>query len=1259
MSKMREKLRKISLDIIGEVPWGTHFCQFYQSRQDLIEILVPYFKQGLEDNEFCMWITSEPLGVEDAKAALKVKVKDLDAYIQKGQIEILDYSQWYTKTGRFDADKVLAGWVEKEKQAIERGFDGLRLTGNTFWLEKKDWENFTGYEAMVDSVIGKHRMLALCSYFLDKCQVSEVIDVVSNHQFALIRKEGKWASLESSERRKAQDKLQISEIKFRTLVEHIPNKVFIKNKDSVYIFCNKNYADDLKIEPEKIVGKTDYDFYYKELAEKYRSDDKRIIETGETEDIEEKYIEDGQDRWVHTVKTPYKDEKGKTIGVLGIFRDITERKKAEESLRLTQLSVDIAADAVVWLRPDGSLSYVNDATCRELGYSREELLRMAVYDIDPAFQREVWLAHWEELKQKKSLRFESTHRKKDGRIASLEIISSYLKFGDNEYICSSARDITERKKAENSRELVTRILQYLSESGEWVSIIRKILKSIQEYSELEVAALRLREGDDYPYFVQYGFTDEFVQAENYLCERNKAGDLVRDYTGNPVLDCMCGNIIRGRTDPKLPFFTQGGSFWSNCTTELLANTTEKERQGRTRNRCNGEGYESVALIPIRAGIEIIGLLQLNDRRKNCFSLELIRLFEGIAVSIGSALERRKALEEVLALSKFPSENPNPILRIAKDGEILYSNKAGLELLAHWNVKIGEKAPEKWRRLIKETLESAKPGLQEEEEVNDKIFSVVIAPVVEAGYVNLYARDITERKKAQEEIKNLAKFPEENLNPVYRVSKNGVLLYANPASRRQVLEDQTKIGDKIPKKWIGMIRSAYDFGKKQQTEIELSGRVFLFDLVPVIEGGYVNSYATDITERKKAQEALQETTSYLENLFDYANAPIIVWNPSFKITRFNHAFERLTGYAAKEIIGQKLTVLFPKASKDKSLVEIEHTLKGEYWKTVEIPILCKDRSIRVALWNSANIYGKDGKTLIATIAQGIDISERKKVQARLWQSEERYRTLAESSTDPIFVQDREGRYIYVNQAGARNFGKQTSDIIGKKMRIFFTKKEEKESLDSIRLVFRKKKSIVIERILKVRGEVCTFLVTIAPILDSKGDVAAVVSVAHDITELKKTEKELVEAKADLEEEKLALERKNIALREIIEQVEIEKNKIKGDVVTNVNELTIPILKKLRAKGVTRKYMDLLDNRLGKLTSSLGRELTDSILKLTSKEIEICNMIEGGLASKEIADFLSVSYQTVEKHRKNIRKKLGLGHKKINLATYLQKKAKAKA
>ena len=90
---MEKAFRKTGIDIIGDAPWGTHLCQFYQTKKDLIDILVPYFKAGLENNEFCMWITSEPLKVEDAKAALKIVVKNLDHFIKKGQIKILDYSK--------------------------------------------------------------------------------------------------------------------------------------------------------------------------------------------------------------------------------------------------------------------------------------------------------------------------------------------------------------------------------------------------------------------------------------------------------------------------------------------------------------------------------------------------------------------------------------------------------------------------------------------------------------------------------------------------------------------------------------------------------------------------------------------------------------------------------------------------------------------------------------------------------------------------------------------------------------------------------------------------------------------------------------------------------------------------------------------------------------------------------------------------------------------------------------------------------------
>ncbi len=113
--------------------------------------MFPYFKAGLENNEFCIWITSQPLEVEEAKEALRRAVPDFDVYLEKGQIEIHPlHCIGSVKEGSFDSERVLNGWVEKLNQALENGYDGLRLTENTFWLEKEDWNDFADYEEEID-----------------------------------------------------------------------------------------------------------------------------------------------------------------------------------------------------------------------------------------------------------------------------------------------------------------------------------------------------------------------------------------------------------------------------------------------------------------------------------------------------------------------------------------------------------------------------------------------------------------------------------------------------------------------------------------------------------------------------------------------------------------------------------------------------------------------------------------------------------------------------------------------------------------------------------------------------------------------------------------------------------------------------------------------------------------------------------------------------------------------------------------------------
>ncbi len=138
-----------------------------------------------------------------------------------GQIEILDYSQWYTPDGKFDADRVLQAWLEKLETALERGFQGLRLTGNTFWLEKGDWQDFTRYEAQVDKAIATRRILALCTYSIEKCGIREVLDVSASHQLTLVHEGNRWEVLQNVTRLEAEEALRESDARFRGLFDNM------------------------------------------------------------------------------------------------------------------------------------------------------------------------------------------------------------------------------------------------------------------------------------------------------------------------------------------------------------------------------------------------------------------------------------------------------------------------------------------------------------------------------------------------------------------------------------------------------------------------------------------------------------------------------------------------------------------------------------------------------------------------------------------------------------------------------------------------------------------------------------------------------------------------------------------------------------------------------------------------------------------------------------------------------------------------------
>lgn len=208
----------------------------------------------------------------------------------------------------------------------------------------------------------------------------------------------------------------------------------------------------------------------------------------------------------------------------------------------------------------------------------------------------------------------------------------------------------ELREAKVLQEREATLLRLINEAPDAQALVRQAGVLLRDWFDCDAVGIRWRLGDDFPYLESRGFPEDFVEKENALCQRDEAGDIVRDANGLPALECMCGNILRGRTDPALPFFSPGGSFWSNNTTRLLATTTDTDRQARTRNRCNGQGYESVALVPLRFGETIYGLLQLNGKRSDRFSAEGIEFLERMARSLAVRLAQHESESERERLS---------------------------------------------------------------------------------------------------------------------------------------------------------------------------------------------------------------------------------------------------------------------------------------------------------------------------------------------------------------------------------------------------------------------------------------------------------------------------------------------------------------------------------------------------------------------------------------------------------------------------------
>jgi PAS domain S-box-containing protein len=460
-----------------------------------------------------------------------------------------------------------------------------------------------------------------------------------------------------------------------------------------------------------------------------------------------------------------------------------------------------------------------------------------------------------------------------------------------------SHDITERKQAERYREEYIELLRICNETGSIRELMQKLAHYFQQLIGCGAVGIRLREGDDFPYYETRGFPEQFVLAESKLCAYDQKGELIRDKAGHPSLECMCGNIICGRFDPSKSFFSHRGSFWSSCTTELLATTSNKDRQAKTRNRCNGEGYESVALIPLRIHDKVFGLFQFNDKRRGLFTSENIARYEDmvayVAIALGK-LKADKALRESSAKYRNLFEsmlNGYAYCRmiyeggISKDFVYLDVNPAFESLTGLKNV-VGKKVTEvipgirEADPVLFETYgRVALSGRPETFETYVKAleawFSIAVFSPEKEYFVAVFDV-ITERKKAEEKINFLASvlrtIPDavctadldcritswnrgaENMleYPAHELIGKHITSIIPPDLVKQELEH-----------CLGQLKTAGSFTGHESIRISKSGRPVPVEIsgVALTDHERITGFASimrDITERKQADEALRKS-----------------------------------------------------------------------------------------------------------------------------------------------------------------------------------------------------------------------------------------------------------------------------------------------------------------------------------------------------------------------------------------------------------------
>jgi PAS domain S-box-containing protein len=695
-----------------------------------------------------------------------------------------------------------------------------------------------------------------------------------------------------SERKRTEEMIN-NTLRFQqVLMDSIPSPIFYKDSNGIYLGGNKAFEQYLGISLEQIIGKTVYDIAPADLAEKYHQADMELLNNPGIQTYEASVVYG--DKTKHDVifnKSTFTDIEGKVEGLIGVIIDMTEYKRAEKALKelssrqeallaaVPEIITEVDCNKVcTWANSAGIEFFGDDVVGKEAKFFFEGAQK--TYDnVKSLFAGEERIIY-----------VESWQRRQDGEKRLLAWWSRVLKDeqGHVTGALSTARDITERKQLELYRDLDGEILQLLNEPGSLKDSIRQILSLTKEKTGLDGIGIRLQAGDDFPYFAQQGLSENLLLEENILAEH---GEVCRDCTGNICLECTCGLVISGKTDPSNPLFTPGGSFWINDSLPLFDLPADQDPRNHSRNDCILEGYASLALIPIRIQNEIVGLLQLNGFEKGCFSLPVIEQLEDIAAHIGEAFVRNQAQESLYASQKLLEKiiNSIPVRVFWKDKNLVYigcnkffARDAGFsdpeDLIGKDDFQMGWKdQAELYRADDLQVIERGRPKLLVEESQTTPAGKTITLLTSKVPLFDLHGEltgvvgmdmDITDRKQAEDalveanrqlkEATNIANKASAakseflaNMSHEIRTPMNAVIGMTDLLMETDLDAEQRDAANIIQSSGnalLTLINDVLDFSKIEAGHMELEQRDF--DLSQCVEG------ALDLMVSKTAQKDLE-------------------------------------------------------------------------------------------------------------------------------------------------------------------------------------------------------------------------------------------------------------------------------------------------------------------------------------------------------------------------------------------------------------------